>query len=425
MIYEEWGFNDHPFTPQSLPPTQLGKRLLIGRAKELKSLTRNVETSTKLATVEGLNGIGKTSVVNVAAYDLYRTHIDDGKGRLFIPCRRTFQLGLQTSLSDFSAHVFMEVAQTLIERARDLKAPGNWAETAHVDRWLNSPQSATFSAQIGGFGGGTSVKWNTTVGFEQSGFRKQVTEWLQQIFPTQRDGGVICVIDNLELLRESDRVKSVLEELRDDLFSVPGLKWVLCGALGIVRGAASSPRLNSYLHRPLEVGEIEGGYTSDLLQSRKDAFGIPGQQVYLPLDNAEFELLYRVMRGNLRDILANADTYCQRVVDYPLPQTPEEKVQLFEQWMNEEGDETMKVFRADLQPRSINVFRTACTLGAFSPSDFAKFNANSAQALRPHIKALEGVGVVVSVQDEDDQRRRTIQVTPKGWLVARRMSASG
>ena len=38
--------------------------------------------------------------------------------------------------------------------------------------------------------------------------------------------------------------------------------------------------------------------------------------------------------------------------------------------------------------------------------------------MRPHIKDLESVGLLVMSQDESDKRRRTGTITPKGWLVS-------
>ena len=38
-------------------------------------------------------------------------------------------------------------------------------------------------------------------------------------------------------------------------------------------------------------------------------------------------------------------------------------------------------------------------------------------ALRPQIKALEDVNLVASAIDDTDKRRKTISITPRGWLV--------
>ena len=38
-------------------------------------------------------------------------------------------------------------------------------------------------------------------------------------------------------------------------------------------------------------------------------------------------------------------------------------------------------------------------------------------ALRPQIKSLEDGQLVQSSKDDNDKRRKTIVVTPRGWLV--------
>ena len=37
--------------------------------------------------------------------------------------------------------------------------------------------------------------------------------------------------------------------------------------------------------------------------------------------------------------------------------------------------------------------------------------------MRPHVRALEEANLVHSLIDETDHRRKTISVTPRGWLV--------
>jgi hypothetical protein len=69
-------------------------------------------------------------------------------------------------------------------------------------------------------------------------------------------------------------------------------------------------------------------------------------------------------------------------------------------------------------PTTLEVFKTATSgSGTFGPGDFAAFGFNNMPGFRPYIKNLEDVNLVVSTQDETDKRRKTIQITPKGWLV--------
>ena len=417
MSYSDWGFRSAPFQTSPLPASEQGERLLVGRNATLKSLMAKIETSGKMSTIEGLNGVGKTSVVNVASYKLFNRHVTTGEGPLFIPCRRVFQLDPNRDVQEFILAVLMEVAQTLIQAAEPIKVHGQWLKTNELDRWLNQPQLVSYSAGAWVIQGGVQKETNTSAGFTNSGFKKAVLAWLEQIFPNPESGGVVCTIDNLELLQSSDTARNKLEQLRDELFNLPGLRWVLCGSLGIIFGVVSSPRLDGYLHKPIEIGEIGGEHVGELLQSRISGYAIDGKQPYLPITPRSFQRLYEVLRGNLRSVLNHADEYCQHMFDRMTPTFDADKELQFEKWLANQAAEFYEAARAQLRPKPLEVFQLACERVVFSPGDYAEFGFVSVQAIRPHIRDLEGVNLLVSTQDEVDKRRKTIQVTGTGWLV--------
>src|SRR5262249_6905729 len=135
-----------------------------------------------------------------------------------------------------------------------------------------------------------------------------------EIFPNGESGGIICCIDNLELLRESEAARAALEALRDEILTVRGLRWIICGSTGIVRTLASTPRLQGYLHVPIEIGDVDHNLSGEILQSRIDAYRIR-DDAYLPMTSRDFTSLYGALRGNLRDTLSAADDYCNWVAD--------------------------------------------------------------------------------------------------------------
>lgn len=254
-------------------------------------------------------------------------------------------------------------------------------------------------------------------GFERGGFRNHVVKMLSVIFPERGLGGVICCIDNLELLQESEIAKQKLEQLRDNLLQIQGLCWVLCGALGITYGVASSPRLDGYLHRPIELSEVDKSLASDILKSRISAYSRESDP-YLPITQTSFDQLYEILKGNLRTVLSYTGNYCQAAADGKLPQGDAEKNAEFQAWLSSESEAAYEVARSALTPKTMEVFHIATSgTGTFSPSDYEKFDTTSMQALRPYIKSLEDVSLLQSVKDDKDQRRKTIQVTAKGWLV--------
>ncbi|MDJ0387870.1 hypothetical protein QMO56_07070 [Roseomonas sp. E05] len=417
MSYTDWGFRSAPFQTSPLPPSEQGARLLVGRDAALRSLMGKIETSGKMPTIEGLNGVGKTSVVNVASYKLFNRHVTTGEGALFIPCRKVFQLDPNRDLQEFILAVLMEVAQTLIQAAEPIMVHGHWLQTKELDRWLNKPQLVSFQGGAWVVQAGIQQETNTGTGFEKSGLKKAVIAWLEQIFPDPEAGGVVCTIDNLELLQSSETARTKLEQLRDELFNIPGLRWVLCGSLGIIFGVVSSPRLDGYLHKPIEISEIGGEHVGDLLQSRILGYARHGETPYLPLTTRSFENLYQVLHGNLRSVLNQADEYCQWMFDRIAPTTDVDKEETFDMWLSNQAAEVFEAARAQLRPKPLEVFQTACEKVLFSPGDFADFGFSSVQAIRPHIRDLESVNLLVSTQDEGDKRRKTIQVTGQGWLV--------
>lgn len=425
MIYEKWGFTGSPFQSTSLPPSDLGARLLVGREKELASLKRKISSPPKLATLEGLNGVGKTSVVNVACFELFNDYITAGNGPLYIPCRKIFQLNPNQDLPAFIDSVLMEVAQTLIDKAKEIRERHPSLRTAGIDRWLNSPQLLSFQAGGWGFQAGYQAEMNTSAGFERSGFRKAVSTCLEQVFPNVAAGGVVCTIDNLELLQSSEVARQQLEQLRDELFNMTGLRWVLCGALGIVYGIVASPRLEGFLQKPIEIGGIDDKHAADILKSRVAAFTKGPGTPFLPLHPLDFARLYDTLRGILRSVLSYADDYCQWAADRASPLGDAQRRRLFDQWLKEQAAAAHDAVRLELRPRAVEVFKHAVAVrGVFSPSDYDSFSFNSVQAFRPPIKDLEAVGLLVSTQDDGDKRRKTIQVTSKGWLVNLHMNTA-
>jgi hypothetical protein len=340
-----------------------------------------------------------------------------------IPCRKIFQIKPGENADAFIHYVLMEVAQTLIEQAARLIRSGHEIKTGPVDRWLNQPHAVSYSGGVWVVQGGMQVETNTSSGFDRSGFRKAVIGWLEQIYEDDPNSGVVCTIDNLELLQSSEQAREVLEQLRDELFNLRGIRWVLCGSLGIVHGVVSSPRLEGYLHQPIELGEVGEDQASRIIESRIGAYSESGREPYLPLTVASFERLYAVLKGNLRSVLSQADNYCQWIADIGSPASDQEKDETFATWLNGQAEVNYEAVRQQLRPRPMEVFSKAVELQVFSPSDFAQFGFSSIQAMRQHIRDLEDAGLLVSTQDEGDRRRKTIQMTPKGWLVQYHLEA--
>lgn len=418
--YVTWGFKANPFNVRSLPPDEVGAELLVGRAAELALLTRRINNPPKLPTLEGMNGVGKSSIVNVAGYSCFNNYLVDPRRPLYIPCRKIFQFTPTSNRDAFVMEVLLEVAQTLLDYAARIEGDRlrTVVEATGLRDWINAPQVRGFQGALGPISAGSSVETNTGNGYTLSGFPTTVKTILSHVFPDEGSGGIICVIDNLELLQTSEAARDLLEALRDELFNVQGLRWVLCGALGIVRGVTSSPRLDGMMFEPIDVKKIPDESVGEIYTSRVEAFAISGD-AYLPIIRTDFVRLYRILLGNIRALLGHTDEFCQYVSEQGLhPYSEDEKEQIFTAWLEQKCRSSFESARAVVGGRAWEVFEDAVILdGLFAPSDFEHFRFNSSQAFRPHVKDLEDAGLVVSTKDEGDRRRKTIQVTPRGWLV--------
>lgn len=419
-IYQNWNFWENPFQTTALPPDKDGKNLLVGRDSEINLIKRRIFNPPAIVCVEGANGVGKTSLVNVAIFDCYEDFFYERTKTLYIPCLKTFQLNPSKDTEEFIDAVYFSIAQTLIKRSEELKYLGfPIPETSlSIDKWLNSPHLTTYQATAGPFGLGRNSETNTTEGFQRSGFREILNSWLNEIFPAQSHGSVVCVIDNLELLETSAEARRIVEKLRDELFSLTGTRWMLCGALGIIKSIASTARMEGVLHRPIEVSGIQIKFSKDLFEKRIQHFS--NENWYLPLIEKSFSFLYEVLNQNIRNSLNYADQYCMWTVDNDLrPETDELKDKTFAQWLSNESNSLYDSIRTQLRPRALRLFNDIIGFGgATSPSEFELFGFNSVQAMRPQIAELESTGLVISTIDDTDNRRKSINVTPKGWFVS-------
>lgn len=417
-IYEEWGFKSNPFETLPLPANQKGSSLMVGREIASRRIRKGLSSSNKFVTVEGLNGVGKTSVINVSVFDAAKQQIETSSGALFIPCRKVFQLSSDKSAETFKFEVLAEIAQTLIESKNILpiprgstKAPNNPA----LNRWLNSIESKSggFSSPLGGLNIGLAA--NEGQGFSNSGFEKAVRDWLNLVFPSANEGGVVCIIDNLELLQTSKAVREQIENLRDDVLAIGGVRWVLCGALGVIEGVAASPRMAGYLQKSIKIDDLDESSVG-LIYDRRMEFFANKSGAAVPLAKENFLELFTILRGNLRAVLSEADSFCLYASDLKDDGELVDEV-TFDRWLNEQLRQAYDTSVEFLGKRAFEVFEVACDKEAFSPSDHSDFGYETMQAMRPQIQALEIAGLLVSTQDEADKRRRTVQVVAKGWKV--------
>lgn len=424
-IYNDWGFTESPFSTKPLHSNNLGEQLLVGRDVEINDLAIRLVSADSAACLDGPVGAGKTSLANVTIFKGLQNYIANGApAPLLIPCKRTFQIKDEQTAEDFKFEILMEVAQALIDNAQKFRYGIKIDGCVELNAWLNSPLLSQWGIGIGSlFSVNDGNQTNDSSGFSRSGFEKLLTGWLSNIFPEGRNGGVVCVIDNLELLEKSSEARKKIENLRDTLFTIRGIKWILCGAHGILQGVVTSPRLAGYLQEPMSVNPLKLSDAGAVINQRIKVLAIPdGQTPYLPLTPEDFHSLYTLLHQSLRTTLSYVEDYCMFISSRKLrPETAAEKQSLLFSWLKDRAKGIYDGLKPHAGQTTMNFFYTASSNpnigGEFSPGDFEVFNFATIQAMRPHVKTLEDCGLLSTQKDDLDQRRKTISVTGKGWLI--------
>lgn len=422
-IYNKWGFRENPFSQTPLPATEEGAELLVGRDDELQRIQTLIAAPPKLVTVEGKNGIGKTSIINVAAFKcLQGFHLSGGRSPALLPCGDAFQLAPDVDVDTFVLRVMHRVVLALKGFEDVLRKGGMQSPVlGPLAKWLGDPiiSGGSFGASAAGFGAsaGRTRSANSGDGFRSTGFEVRAREMLAEIFPGS-SGGVVCVIDNLELMKTSKDARDLVESLRDRLLAVAGLRWVLSGATGIVRGIGSTPRMSGYLHDPVEVGDISPDLSGNILRRRRELYAV-NDRAALPLRACDFQVLYKVLAGNVRDSLSEADNYCTNVaMDKSWVPGDSDEGAMFRTWLKRQCTKQLGAADRLVTDRPWELFDAIVkTGGQCAPGDFSGFGFESQQAMRSNVLKLEEANLIQSLRDEDDNRRKTILVTPNGWMV--------
>lgn len=421
-VFNGWNFTDNPFSAMPLMADAEGNRLFIGRDEELRRLAIRLTSSASAICLDGMVGVGKTSLANIAAFRAQQAYLANTRAApLIIPCRRSFQVSPTESPDEFRLRVLIEVAQTLLEKASTYRLGAQMEGSTGLNAWLNSPLLSQWSVGVPIFTAGGGAQTNDSNGYTTSGFVRTVISWLEAIFPDNQNGGVVCVLDNLELLETSSAARKQLEALRDTLFTVKGLRWILCGAHGILQGVVASQRLVGHLQEPVHVSPLALNQAQQVFDARVATYSAQnGRPTYLPLEKDDFHLTYLIVHKSLRNTLAYANDYCLHVAESGNePKTSEEKKARFEAWLKRMATSIRDAVKAQTGPRAMKLFLDSIEKleGEFSPSNYQALGFNSIPALRPQVKALEEVGLLEAQKDDIDQRRKSIAVTGKGWLV--------
>lgn len=419
-IWATLGFTSNPYDQGQLPQSPIGSQLLAGREADVARIQRLIGSRGSHALVDGPVGAGKTSLINVATYRMYETSLAEQQSMLWVPAVRSFQL--DRGVEQFEVDFYQVVLQTLIRYSSqiDLARVATVNLTA-FDRWINAPEykNASFGGGLGfvSLQGGAAAQPNTSAGFADSGLPEFVRQQLENIFAGGERGGIICVLDNIEILRDSAIARDELDALRDRLFNIAEIRWVLSGARGILSRARTA-RLSGIFMAPIGVSPLEDADVSAAIDRRLKAFD--GGAAKVPITPEAFEFIYTVLNRNLRDAMSWSQTFSHWVVgewpalDFP---TGTSMRRILEQWLNDRAQEAYAQL-VDVQPRTWSYFSDLCDSGGrCDATEYRVYRFGSKKNMVRAMDQLVDANLAVREVDPDNPDRVFHSITAMGYLL--------
>ena len=429
-VWNEYGYRESIFSPNPIKVQEDQRKFLVGRESELASIKQQLKGGASVVPLEGDYGVGKTSLASAVMYDLACSNREGGP--LFLPRVSGVDLYREISIPEFEFKTMLSIAATLIENEGLLKSQGRRPHgIKELKKWVQSPSlnSSNWQAGLnvlswgGQIGGGQSKTLNETSGFEKHGLSQFVQDMLNEVFPDQNSGGILCLLDNFESVKEREKAREIVETLRDSLFKRNGLRWIVSGAEGFVQTSFSSPKLIGVFSSPMKVSALPEKYAVEVVKVRELWYKIEGQvDANPPMSHKAFSQLFVWVGKGLRLALS----LCQ---NYVLSSDPREILSLSLQGRDEKFftyilDESRKAYKQLSDPKKVTkadwkVFEKLVSdkSGACSPSEYQDFGYKTMPPLLARVRRLENFGLIQYSVDEEDGRRRQITVSELGRYV--------
>lgn len=394
-VWAAFGLRGNPFADRPIRANESGPRLLVGRDDEVGLLLTRLASSTSANTVEGPNGVGKTSLSMVAAHVAESNGIDAGTP--FILCREPLFLEAHDTATTFELRALGLLANNILaSKAPTEEAGGVWPLAERIQDVLEDCAGDVFELDV-------------------SVLRDAVRAWLTRFEEANPDGAFIMIIDNLEVAATVNNPRVALEAVRDTVLALPAVRWIICGTPGAVRGIVSSPRLYGRLFEPLRLQPVPPESASEVLGRRYATLAISGTPDP-PISGGTFQLIYGIVGHDLRAALSLCEGFVTEAWEDIRRLDSDERAREFVSWVRR----VASVHAASLETLPEYSQKLVEDLGQIGGSWRATenqlFGATSLDALRTMVAELADAAMVV-VEDVLDEDAWSFRLSTQGHLA--------
>jgi len=317
-FWEKLGYVSNPYSTEPLAANQLGADLFVGRARATASILATLGAASEgVQILSGAPGVGKTSFFNVTQYKV-ETNLASAGPKLLGCCEQLCQVSEQDDLRELSRGVLETLCTNII--AYCLREGHPLPEgIRNLSNWLKNKGTTSYTANVRvgipgvisvGIGGGQKREYPPVADASFQTLQEVAGLLAQNVVEHLPFDGLLVGLDNMEEYRDLEKLKSLLMTLRDTLFSVPRIWWVL---IGQERLYPLISRLDRRVADRIQGAGTEITHLSlrELEQAieRRVLVLSEGRRPQAPLPSSVHQLLYEKTGGQCRATLQ----YCSQI----------------------------------------------------------------------------------------------------------------
>ena len=296
-VWQHFGFRSNPLDPRPLSVSHEDRELMVGRDQENRKFAALSSNDHGVIIVEGNIGVGKTSFVNAAQYDLSK--------RGFLPSHQTIEVKENMEPSNLVLSALSNLVYSLeVAKGRDANTK---------DAALREGKQLVANTVKGGWGGQLSIL-GTGGGVQRQETAQQaptmiintavqkLDQWIERAKEKFSFRAGIAVINNLDRLLDQELVE-LLNRARDMALLRPNILWTLIGKIGTFTTLEAQARRVSevitgqpILLKPLTLEKVH-----EAIHVRVKKFATK-KEAKFPVEYKFIDMLYEVSQGEIRFI---------------------------------------------------------------------------------------------------------------------------
>jgi len=296
-MWDNFGLRGNPFEINAVEKEGIiPLSTFVGRTEDRSKLRNTISTrSRSLSLIVGEKGVGKTSLGNVARFDLFEEY--------FTPITE-IDCQSEWTASDF----IIQIIGTLYEQEETAKLysdlPKSFIKTAEE---LHKELRSLFLDESSGFNiqGGVGLA-NIGGGYSHSMKINRYTMNSLNIITNNYKGLILQFnnLDNLEL--DPKRLSQILADLRDFLLTDKA-HFIFLGNKAIEGSFKDNPKVGDCISSDIQLGSLQYDEILKILTRRYEIFRIQNRTIIPPVHEEAVKLVYHLYNGNIRHIFYSLD----------------------------------------------------------------------------------------------------------------------